>query len=281
MGVKLSLEHGVYEVLDSNLHRYASTSISGGGTNSAGGINDIHTTVTHHSDQELWVKDVDTGKERKFEFSSFNVDARPGHKLLVIWDRIGKRMERVVNKDTELKNAAAGVYATWGSKNQFLRSALGRFVLNPLFVAVVSLIPFLGWLVMGLMHLVGVLSGRLISGEQLKSGMTRAYNAIMLLFISGHVLLSAIYWDMISTHYGTLMYWVVEGFHFLLRPIYILIHQLGIPLGPWFQISLGIAVYMWLATVLINVHHHKRVVDASRRIDQYAKEVEKSHPAFQ
>ncbi|MCP1727213.1 hypothetical protein J2T60_001178 [Natronospira proteinivora] len=271
----------MYEVLDSNLHKYSSTAVSGGGSNVHGGIDHISTTVTHHSDQELWVRDVDSDQERQFQFSQFNVAARPGHKLLVIWDRLGNRMERIVNKNTEVTNAAGGVYNTWAPRNQFLRHPLGRFLFNPVMMAGLSLIPFLGWLMSGLMHLLGVFTGKLSSAEGgLRSGLTRLYNGFVAFCIMAHALFSLSHWNMIDYgQFGSTVIFML--LHFLMMPVNLLAYYLGNPLGSWWTVSLGLAAYIYLATVLINIHHQRRIAHASKRIDEYAKKVEQSHPAFQ
>lgn len=41
-------------------------------------------TVTNHQNQKFWLRSPD-GKEREFQFTDANIQARAGHKLTVIW----------------------------------------------------------------------------------------------------------------------------------------------------------------------------------------------------
>jgi hypothetical protein len=93
--------HAVYEVLDENTHKYASTSVSGGGSNGTGGRSAVSSNTTYHSDQDVWVKNIETEKERKLELRTFNIDVRPGHKLLCVTNKKTKLFERVINLDTD------------------------------------------------------------------------------------------------------------------------------------------------------------------------------------
>lgn len=52
-------------------------------------------------DQEIWVKNVETEKESKLNFKTFNIDVRPGHKLLLITNRNTGKVERAINLTTD------------------------------------------------------------------------------------------------------------------------------------------------------------------------------------
>ena len=100
----------LYDVVSSTLHKYTSTHVSGGGGSTSGHISSfagggyvsgstapITSRVEEHSDQEIWLKDAETGEEERYEFKSFNVPAREGHRFLLAWNRQSRRMERAVN----------------------------------------------------------------------------------------------------------------------------------------------------------------------------------------
>lgn len=93
--------HAVYEVLNENTHKYSSTSVSGGGSNGTGGTSNVSSNTTYHSDQDVWVKNIETDKERKLELITFNIDVRPGHKLLCVTNKKTKLFERIINLDTD------------------------------------------------------------------------------------------------------------------------------------------------------------------------------------
>lgn len=103
-------EDELYEVIDESVHKYASTSVSGGQTNrgySAG----VSSRTTYHSDQSIWLKNLRTGKEEKYEFTSFNVDARPGHILHCVFNKTSGRFERIANLNTDEMSSGNGAFA--------------------------------------------------------------------------------------------------------------------------------------------------------------------------
>lgn len=109
----------VYEVLDSSTHRYTSTTLKSSGStvvasNVVVSTPSISSSTNFHSDQEIWVRALDTGKERKFEFSEFNIDVRPEHQLLCVWDK--KELCLVKNLNTNQ------LHFTYDSECQFLKS---------------------------------------------------------------------------------------------------------------------------------------------------------------
>lgn len=185
-----NLVHGVYEVLDENRHKYTSTTVSGGGTNLSGGIDAISSSVSHHSDQEIWVQDLDSGSQRKFDFSSFNVDVRPGHKLIVVWDQARGSLERVINIDTQTRYHGGGAYNTWDGSHVFLRSRIGR-VLNAGMISLFSMVPLLGWALMALLSLISVLGGRLLAhGTRFRGWRNRVHGVAVILCVGAHAMIS-------------------------------------------------------------------------------------------
>lgn len=272
--------HEVYEVLDTQSHKYSTTQVSGGGTNAAGGVNPLSSSVTHHSDQEIWAKNLDTGKERKFDFRSFNIDARPGHKLMVVWHQPSGRMERIINNTTGDTYAARGIFNTWGSSNQFIRS-LPLQVINAIIITGLSLLPFLGWVFLGLGTLLGVFTGSLLAGDKLKSGLTRLYNLFMVLCIATHAWYSLHLWGVLQrgSVQGEWVYWWDILTHYLLTPGYRAVEAL-VNLSDWWILSITLMLYGVVATTLINAHHGRRIKALSRQVDTYSQQQISLHPAL-
>lgn len=278
--------HEVYEVIDAKAHKYSATAVSGGGTNAAGGVNGISSTVTHYSDQELWVRNLDTDKERKFDFRTFNIDARPGHKLMIVRHQPSGRMERIINNTTGDTYAAGGIYNTWGSSNQFIRSFPIQ-LLNAIFITVMSLLPFLGWVVVGLGTLAGVFTGSLLAGERLKSGLTRFYNLFMVLCIVSHAWFSLLYWGMfgrggLSHLQAEWVHWLATLLYYFTLPGYWAVQalQAAVDLGDWWTLNIVLLVYGVIATTLINGHHGRRIRALSRQVDDYSAQQIATHSAL-
>ncbi|KZY73509.1 hypothetical protein A3740_18880 [Oleiphilus sp. HI0068] len=89
-----------YEVLDERVSKYTSTDVYGSPSISGGGTS-ISSSTSYHQDQEIWVKNVETEKESKLNFKTFNIDVRPGHKLLLITNRNTGKVERAINLTTD------------------------------------------------------------------------------------------------------------------------------------------------------------------------------------
>lgn len=101
-----------YEVLSEHTHEYASTHVSGGGSNSDGSINAVSSHTTHHSNQALWLRNIKTGNERTLKLSGVaRCDVRPGHTLLVAWDKKGSL---VATQNANTSNSP-GFGQTWFS----------------------------------------------------------------------------------------------------------------------------------------------------------------------
>jgi hypothetical protein len=93
---KFVFSYKMYEVLSEDTQKYTGTALSGGEGGRA-----IRSTTTHYSDQRLWVKDLVTGKEKQFEFDTFNIAARPGHKLVCVWHTFTGELEAIKNISTD------------------------------------------------------------------------------------------------------------------------------------------------------------------------------------
>ena len=128
------------EVLDSNVQRYSSTAVSGGGGYVAsvngttyGQTDTIRSTVQHHAAQDLWVKDLASGRERQLSFQDLQIPARPGHQLWLVYDHQSRQWERIVNEST-----GEATYGT-GSTNPNYTAKL-KNEMRGIFLSVVLLI---------------------------------------------------------------------------------------------------------------------------------------------
>ncbi|GAA3972203.1 hypothetical protein [Allohahella marinimesophila] len=97
----------IYDVLSDDTQRYATTSIQGSGDRYR---SEVSSTTEHHTLQAVWVKDSDTGKEQKLNFDNYEIDVRPGHRILIATNKSEKRIERVINLSTDDVRYYRGVY---------------------------------------------------------------------------------------------------------------------------------------------------------------------------
>ncbi|RYY02203.1 MAG: hypothetical protein EOO53_14305 [Gammaproteobacteria bacterium] len=144
MESKNVFSHVIYEVIDSETQKYSSTAVRGGDRGSA-----VHSTTTFHSDQDVWVKDIATGKERKFEFENFNISVRPGHKLACVWHSATNELEAVVNFATERRVLGINKLSERNLCNWI------RVLFCSLLSGVMFLIPYLGALMCFILFMVG------------------------------------------------------------------------------------------------------------------------------
>lgn len=105
------------EVLGNDVQKYSSTSVSGGGgyvttANGAtfGQTEEITSTVNHHVDQEIWVKDLASGKEMQLNLLEDNFPVRVGHILTIAADESSGDWERLINESTGAKSNADGFF---------------------------------------------------------------------------------------------------------------------------------------------------------------------------
>lgn len=139
------LSFKTFEVLDVDTHKYTSTSVSGGGTNiHTGRVDPVSSSTTHHSIQKLWLKNILTGAERDFTFSTGNnISARPGHKLILAWDTDGKF---VASKNISVENGMPEFGDTWYSRNvsDFAFSTKGTRIKEAALWGVLLGLPYFG-----------------------------------------------------------------------------------------------------------------------------------------
>ncbi|MGK2231118.1 MAG: hypothetical protein ACI92O_000276 [Colwellia sp.] len=70
----------------------------------------IRSTTHHHSDQTIWLLNLDTGAEEKFSFTTFNVDVRKDHKILIAYNKQNKLIERFVNLSMDEAYYGDGIF---------------------------------------------------------------------------------------------------------------------------------------------------------------------------
>lgn len=122
---KDELEIKIYEVIDEQLHKYSTTGVrSVGGGN--GVSSSVSSVITHYSDQRLWLRDLESGKERQMEHDKFNVSARPGHHLVYVTYKPKNRIERIINLETEQVWSGGGEFETWSNRSKGMMTSGGR-----------------------------------------------------------------------------------------------------------------------------------------------------------
>lgn len=181
------------EVLSNEVSKYSSTSVSGGGNNIHGQINPVTSHVTHHSDQDMWVRNTKTNQEINFNFSHFNIAARPGHKLILLLDETtDNKFERVVNLTT-------GTRATCNeSFNEYTTNTMiGEMMFMVVFM-LFSLLPYGNLLIM-----IGILI-EVITGQSsfFKNGNVKK-NFIHRLIVGAFLILPsvAVYFSILHSSY--------------------------------------------------------------------------------
>jgi hypothetical protein len=135
------------EVLEQETQRYATTSVSGGGgrvvvTNGVayGTVDQIQTTVSHHVNQSIWVKDLSNGQESQLNFNKTTFPVRQGHILRFAVDELSGKIERLINETTgEVSNGT-------GHLNTDTHNTLIANVRQAQLVGILLCVPFITWL---------------------------------------------------------------------------------------------------------------------------------------
>jgi hypothetical protein len=141
------------EVLSSQTHKYASTTYSGGGTDASGRATPVSSHTTHHSDQAVWVRNAGTEQELELTLTSFNIGARPGHRLLALGtDDSMKLFERLYNLSTGERNDCNGEF----NAGRALSGA--QRVIVTIFWAALAVMPYLQYAGVPLIVLLMLLS---------------------------------------------------------------------------------------------------------------------------
>lgn len=132
MSIESQYHTEAFEVLESDTHKYASTEVSGGGTavhsEHMSMQKQISSTTTHHSKQEIWVKSLDTDKERKLEFNDIDVDARVGNRIVCAWNNESEKLERIYNLEADRMMTAGGTMNDWTGLGKAMSTPSGRWV---------------------------------------------------------------------------------------------------------------------------------------------------------
>lgn len=310
------LTYNVYEVIDQSTHRYSSTSVSGGGVDSISGrIQEVSSSVTHHSDQEIWLQDLDGGRQRKLDISSFNIDVRPGHRVIMVWDKATGRLERILNVDTQIKNHCNGIYNDWDHKHAYLRKPVMRFA-NAILTAFMSLLPVFGWFFMTIQSLISLVGGRPMGDGHYKHPGNRLATTVVIACVLAHAMISyySLYsllgssthpfdyysgyhsgWQQMAgtvmayfTLPGELLYrYSVDGWNlFGGAPVAEIINaalQSGgriDPLAYWLHHSAMLAVYVLVTVFLVNLWMGRQMVRNEGVVTELTRQVGSEHPAL-
>lgn len=104
------------EVLSDEIQKYSSTAVSGGGGyvttingQTFGQTNEVHSTVQHHVDQDIWVRDLESGRDFQINLKDKSFPVRPGHVLQIVFDDLSKCWERLYNESTGQREYRQGV----------------------------------------------------------------------------------------------------------------------------------------------------------------------------
>lgn len=142
-----ALTYTPYEVLEEQTHKYSSVTISGGGNTYRGSdyVSPVSSTTTHHSQQGVWVRNLEAGSEDKISFpTGHNIEVRPGHRIVVVGSK--KKIVRTFVVDTGYSFGQDQVYNPWMfSKSAFAARSAGH--------AAVAMIPWAGPILLALMFL--------------------------------------------------------------------------------------------------------------------------------
>lgn len=141
------------EVLGDNVQKYASSSVSGGGgyVTTSNGVTygqteGLTTEINHHVDQDIWVKDLVSGKEMQLNIVGTAFPVRPGHVLRIAFDKTTERWERLVNETTGQANYGNGIV------NPAREREYSKAAKQGILLAVGLAVPFVNFIV-GLMTL--------------------------------------------------------------------------------------------------------------------------------
>ena len=197
------------EVLGDNVQKYSSTSVSGGGGyvtssngNTYGQTHAIESTVSHHVDQDIWVRDLSDGKETQLNLKGGSFPVRAGHILTIAYDELSKSWERLVNETTS---------ATSNGNGFFNQKTVDRYYQEYMYATLWAIgltIPILNFLI-GLILLKIIFFGipSNVKGEHIPGS---AKN-ILISFVSGCVLLIA--------SFITLFNFTIWDYNFLVKAI--------------------------------------------------------------
>lgn len=183
------------EVLDNDVQKYSSTTVSGGGGHVAvvngaviGRAEAIHSEINHHVSQDIWVKDLSSGREMQLSLTDVLIPVRSGHHLWIAYDHESEKWERIVNESTGESTYGNGftnpVFAAQ------LRYQAKLALLSPILL-IIPLLNFLGGIAaLALLVRIPVnLSNKTIPGNRAK---------ILKALVVGIVLFFSSYWAAMS-----------------------------------------------------------------------------------
>ena len=168
------------EVLDNDVQRYSSTTVTGGGGyvtsvngRVMGGTNPINSTVQHHVAQEIWVKDLSSGQQIHLILKDSQIPVRPGHHLWIVYDHRSEKWERIVNETTGASTNGNG-FTNVNFANKIRRQAIW-----PYFLAVLLIIPLFNIYIGGPAAL-AVLIAAWISYSEVPGNRNRSFKTLAL-----------------------------------------------------------------------------------------------------
>ena len=135
------------EVLDNNVQKYSSTTVTGGGGyvssvngTTMGRTESISSTVDHHVSQDMWLKDLASGHEMQLSLKDVQIPVRPGHRLWIAYDHGSERWERIINETT-----GDFTYGN-GSTNPIYVAEFRKGARQSIILPILLIIPFLNFL---------------------------------------------------------------------------------------------------------------------------------------
>ena len=180
------------EVLDNNVQKYASTTVSGGGGfmstvngTTMGRTEAINSTVNHHVSQDIWVMDLSSGREMQLSLKDVQVPVRPGHRLWIAYDQGSERWERIINETTGESTYGDGV------TNSIYVAKLRKEAQQTVVVPVLLIIPYLNFV--GALLALGILimqNSVTVSNKEIPGNNQRILKALVL----GIALFASIMW---------------------------------------------------------------------------------------
>lgn len=134
-------------MLGDNVQKYSSTTVEGGGgyINTVNGVTygqnaAVTSSVQHHVEQDIWVKDLQSGHEFQIKLKGEAFPVRQGHILRIVFDGDTKQWERLFNESTGQMGYGQGfMNSTTISKYRELRNKAYLYAIG-LSVPLVNLI---------------------------------------------------------------------------------------------------------------------------------------------
>lgn len=173
-----------YDILSEKTHVYSTTTVSGGGTSPGGATtNPVTSTTTVHREQEIWARNVTTGKDVKLFLGKLKLEVLAGHRIIAAMTAAGE-IVRVIVTNTGSVFSVNRVY------NPRLVQ-VGEFVGLAIVSMLICLFPILGPLIVLGITFQGFVLGSIFSSD---SGLWKIRLIIFAALVSyGLVVLGYVY----------------------------------------------------------------------------------------